>query len=115
MRTWNLHRKDPLNLVLAADSRLSDLNYSDDQIWEVLLGSGEPAAISLQTTYGLRARSVRIFPQFVEAHQTISNPAEFEEPPVVKAFAPNYLKISCSPFFFLSFIIVGLILNSKFY
>ena len=98
MRTWNLRRKDPLNLILAADSRLTKLDYSNDQIWEVLIGSGEPAAISLQTTYGLRARSMRIFPQFTEAHQTISNPAEFDEPPTVVEFAPNYLKLKCEPF-----------------
>ena len=98
MRTWNLRRKDPLNLILAADSRLAKLDYSNDHIWEVLIGSGEPAAISLQTTYGLRARSMRIFPQFTEAHQTHSDPAEFEEPPTVLKFAPNYLKLKCEPF-----------------
>jgi hypothetical protein len=98
MRTWNLRPKDPLTLTLAADARLAHLDYSNDQIWEVLLGSGEPAGISLQTTYGLRARSMRIFPQFVEAHQAVSDPADFETPPVVEQFAPNYLKIKFSPF-----------------
>jgi len=98
MRTWTLHRKDPLSLTLAADARLSTLDYSNDQIWEVLLGSGEPAGISFQTTYGLRARSIRVLPQFVEAHQTVSDPADFEEPAVIQQFAPNYLQVGFSPF-----------------
>ena len=98
MRTWNLYRKDPLSLTLAADARLAALDYSNDQIWEVVLGSGEPAGISFQTTYGLRARSMRVFPQFVEAHQTVSDPASFEQPPAIQQFAPNYLKLSFSPF-----------------
>ncbi|MBN2043907.1 MAG: hypothetical protein JW757_02705 [Anaerolineales bacterium] len=99
MRTWKLHRDDPLCLTLAADARLADLDYGNDQIWEVTLGSGEPSGISLQTTYGLRARSMRIFPQFVEAHTAISDPADFEEPPEIHQFASNYLNIKFSPFF----------------
>ena len=99
MRTWNLRRNDPLCLTLAADARLAKLDYANDQIWEVALDSGEPAGISIQTTYGLRARSMRIFPQFVEAHKAVSDPADFEESPVVQQFAPNYLKIRFSPFF----------------
>ncbi len=97
MRTWKLRPGDPLNLILAADSRFTDLNYVDDQIWELLPGTGEPGAVLLQTTYGLRARSMRLFPQFSESHQEITDPAEFDKPLTITHFAPNFLRMVCSP------------------
>ena len=69
MREIKLSVVDPLRLTLAADARLSPTDYTNDQIWELLVGRGEPGAILLQTTYGLRARNMRVFPQFVEEHQ----------------------------------------------
>lgn len=98
MRTWNLGLDDPLCLTLAADSRLIDLDYANDQIWELQLGRGTPAAILLNTTYGLRARHMRIFPRFTEVHKVLSDPAQFNEPPKVHRFYPNYLELSFSPF-----------------
>jgi hypothetical protein len=98
MRTWKLHLDDPKHLVLAADPRLSPLSYANDQIWELMIGRSDPAAVVLQTTFGLRARSMRIFPQFVESHQTVSNPAEFDTPLTIVEFAPNYAKLKFSPY-----------------
>ncbi len=98
MRQWNLGLKDPQSLSLAADSRLSKLEYINDQIWELLLGKGDPAAIHLQTTYGLRAKNMRIFPQFTEKFITVSDPSQFETSPTVTNFSPNYLKLQFSPF-----------------
>ncbi|MBW8010949.1 MAG: hypothetical protein FVQ83_06870 [Chloroflexi bacterium] len=98
MREWNLQPGYPLSLVLAADARLGNLDYTDDQIWELILGSGDPAAVLLQTTYGLRARNMRIFPRFVEGDATVSDPAEFDTPLVIHSFFPNYVRLSYSPF-----------------
>jgi hypothetical protein len=50
---------NPLTLTLAADTRFSHPDYTDDQIWELRLQGGEPPALVLQTTYGLRARWMR--------------------------------------------------------
>ncbi len=98
MRTWKLHAEDPISLTLAADSRLAQLDYVNDQIWEMRIGSAEPAGLVLQTSYGLRARSMRVFPQFVESHKTVTNPHDFDMPPVITHFAPNYLRVVFSPF-----------------
>jgi hypothetical protein len=98
MRTWKIAPKDPQTLTLAADSRLTALDYTNDQIWELLLGKGDPAAILLQTTYGLRARNMRIFPQFEEAHKVVSDPEDFAQPLAIQQFAPNYLRMGFSPF-----------------
>ena len=98
MRTWTLETSDPLNLSLSADSRLAKLDYLNDHIWEMQLGHGAPAAILLHTTYGLRAHHMRIFPTFTEKLLTLSDPAQFHQPPVIRHFYPNYLDLICSPF-----------------
>ncbi len=98
MREWNLHKGDPLSLIIAADARITPLDYADDQIWELLLGDGEPQALSLQTTYGLRARSIRIFPRFSLDKKSITNPADFFKPPFIKHIYPNFLELEYSPF-----------------
>ncbi|MBN1305177.1 MAG: hypothetical protein JXA13_12145 [Anaerolineales bacterium] len=97
MRTWSLHPGDPLSLTLAADARLCTPDYTNDHIWELELGSGEPGALSLRTTYGLRARSMRIFPRFVENRNEIIDPAAFAEPPCIRKFYPNFLQLEFSP------------------
>jgi len=98
MREWNLKAGDPLALTLAADARLGPTDYCDDQIWELRLGGGDPPALAVQTTYGLRARSMRLFPRFGEGDRMLTDPVEFAAPPVVRRFYPNYLCLHCSPF-----------------
>lgn len=97
MREWNLRAGDPLTLTLAADARLGPTDYCDDQIWTLSLGEGEPPALALQTTYGLRARSLRLFPRFTEGDESVINPAQFAQPPAVRHFFPNYLQVHFSP------------------
>ncbi|MFC1921883.1 hypothetical protein ACFLY4_01225 [Chloroflexota bacterium] len=97
MREIMLSVVDPLRLTLAADARLSPTDYTNDQIWELTLYGGEPPAIALQTTYGLRATQMRLFPRFVEAHASITDPKEFPKPPTIRCFYPNYLEISYNP------------------
>jgi hypothetical protein len=86
MRIWNLGAGDPLSLTLAADPRLGPTDYCDDQIWELQLGGGDPPAVALYTTFGLRARSLRIFPLFTEDDRTISDPSSFDKGPVIRRF-----------------------------
>lgn len=97
MHEINLSTENPLSLTIAADARLSPTSYVDDQIWELNLDSGEPPAIALHTTYGLRAAQMRLFPQFVEAHTSITDPRKFSKPPIIRRFFPNYFEISFSP------------------
>lgn len=98
MPTRKLTLEDPISLTLAADSRLADLDYTNDQIWELLPGKGDPNALMLQTTYGLRARNMRIFPQFEEAHKIVRSPTDFAKPVIFTKITPNYIKLNCSPF-----------------
>ena len=98
MREWHFQRNTLPSLILAADARLSQLNYFDDQIWELHLRTGEPAALSLQTTYGLRARSMRLFPRFIENGTALTDPDQFNSSPAIHRFFPNYALLTCSPF-----------------
>ncbi len=98
MRNWSLGEGDPLFLTLAADARLAAPNYVDDHIWELEFAAGEPPVLALHTTYGLRARSMRLFPRFTEAGRSVSAAAEFASPPRVRSFYPNFLELTFSPF-----------------
>ena len=47
MTRWQLGTNSPLALQLAADARLSQTDYFDDQVWELALGTpGNPLSIS---------------------------------------------------------------------
>lgn len=97
MRDWSLAAGDPLYLTLAADSRLSTPDYLNDHIWELSLGGGEPPALSLRTTFGLRAKSMRLFPRFSENGRSVGNPSDFALPPTIRRFYPNFLVVEYSP------------------
>jgi hypothetical protein len=98
MRIWSLSPNSGLSLRLAADARVSTPDYIDDQIWELTLKGSEPASVAIQSTYGLRARSVRIFPGFSLGETVIIDPDQFHSEPVVQSIFPNYVRICFSPF-----------------
>ena len=97
MRDWTLVPGDPLSLTIAADARFSSPDYIDDHIWELELGGGDPPALALHTTYGLRARSMRIFPRFRIQGQAFADPATFAAPTRLRRFTPNFLLLDFSP------------------
>jgi len=97
MRDWSLGPGDPLCLILAADARLSIPDYLNDHIWELAIGEGEPPALSLRTTFGLRAKSMRLFFRFSESNKAISDPKTFALPPTIRRFYPNFIVIDYAP------------------
>ena len=98
MREWNLQAGDPLSLTIASDARITPTDYVNDQVWELRLGGGDPPALSLHTTYGLRARAMRLYPRFTLGENSLTDPADFAQPPVVRRVYPNYIAASCAPF-----------------
>ncbi len=98
MREWSLKAGDPLSLTLASDARIEPPDYCDDQIWELKLGDGDPPAIAVETTYGLRARTMRMFPLFKEGKTGVTDPKDFARAPAIHRFYPNYLLYTFSPF-----------------
>ena len=98
MREWKLQTGNPLSLTLASDARLGPTDYLNDHIWELSLKGGEPEALSVQTTYGLRAKSFRVFPRFREKDITINNPEKFAQKVTIQKIFPNYIALNFSPF-----------------
>jgi len=97
MREWSLGPGDPLYLSLAADARLQKPDYVNDHIWEVELGATEPAVVGLYTTYGLRARSMRLFLRFTENGTAVTDPKTFVAQPHLRRFYPNFLTLDFVP------------------
>ncbi len=96
MRSWQLGINDPHDLVIAADARMVEVDYCDDQIWEVDVAHGNPPAFAFQTSYGMRAVSMRFFPIFSTDEVEMIDPFEYHRPPVLVRFYPNYLKLDCA-------------------
>jgi hypothetical protein len=98
MINWNISLDKPYSLTLAADARFAPVDYINDQIWECTFGTGASGGIEVHTTYGLRAKSMRIFPQFIENHQTVIAIEDYYQPPIINFFTPNMIGLSFSPF-----------------
>ncbi|MEO8606699.1 MAG: hypothetical protein ABI690_02365 [Chloroflexota bacterium] len=92
LHRWQLDSTSPFSLHIAADARLSQTDYADDQIWELLLGSGESPALALQTHYGGRAGLASIVPMWFHEGRMIYQAQAYAKPPSVTAFAPGYLR-----------------------
>lgn len=98
MRSWSLKAGDPRTLVLSADFRFCEPDYINDHTWEMETGTGETAVMAVRTTFGLRARNMRIFPGFSLGGKKVVNPELFFSPPILLQFYPNYMEFICSPF-----------------
>lgn len=98
MRQWNLIISHPYALTLAADARLTSVDYFNDHIWCVALQGREPPSLMVFTTYGLRAASMRIFPIFSEKGISVYYPQDFFTQPCIRIALPNYLNLLFSPF-----------------
>lgn len=97
MHAWHLQKGDPLNLVLAADARLSEPDYHSDNIWQIKLGQENSPALMIETTLGLRATCMQLFPVFLKGFQSIIDPLDYSIPPEVVQIYPNYAHIESQP------------------
>src|SRR5258708_3088144 len=97
MRDWHLTADGPLSMRYAADVRLGRTDYADDQSWEIIFGGPQEPAIAFQTRYGGGAGLARLVPMWVIAGKPIYEGAGFAERPTLRAFAPNYAKVTARP------------------
>lgn len=91
---------DPQNQVypLCADANRSLIDPLQDHVWELALHGGEPPALDLRTTFGLRCLGMRLFPSFGQDNDELVDPYSFVKKPEILERTPNYLRISCHPF-----------------
>lgn len=96
IQRWHLDTNAPYCLHIAADARLSATDYRDDQIWEVLPGSGESPALALQTRLGGRAGLLSLVPMWLHDGRSIYQAQAYTRPPVLTGFAPGYLRFEAA-------------------
>jgi hypothetical protein len=92
LRRWKLDATKPFSFQLAADARLSQTDYTDDQVWELRLGAVESPALALQTQYGGRVGLASLVPMWSHDGRAIYQTQTYAEPPLITAFAPDYLQ-----------------------
>ncbi len=92
-RRWQLTPHSPTALQIAADARLSLTDYTDDQVWEVVLGQSEAPAMALQTRYGGRVGLASLVPMWIVERRPVYQYQAYAVPPVVTQFAPGYTRL----------------------
>ena len=83
---------DPVPLSIAADYRFGNSHPQIDAVWQLHLKADEP--LSLGSTLGLQAQSLRIFPSFILQNQRLALFSSFFSSPRLDLILSNYLRLS---------------------
>ena len=86
---------DPISLTLAADHAFATDLESPDIVWQLDLDPAQP--LSLQTSLGLQAQSLRIFPFVGRNKHFYQNLNEFLTSPRIDSLTSNYARLNLSP------------------
>lgn len=78
--------------------RFTQIDLKNDQVWEFTCSGGEPPAVAVQTTYGLKCQGVKVFPRFTLKGTTLTDPRTFASPVKIEKRFTNYIAVSCCPF-----------------
>ena len=92
-RRWQLTPQHPTALQIAADARISPTDYTDDQVWEVVLGKVDSPALALQTRYGGRAGLASLVPMWIVERRPVYQYQAYAVPPTVTSFAPGFVRL----------------------
>jgi len=84
--------------LLCCDLRFTQPDLSNDQIWRFETGQVQPTALSLATTYGLRAKRMHLFPEFSLEGKVLRDPGQFVRLPEVEFASANFISVRFSPF-----------------
>jgi hypothetical protein len=84
----------PKSFILAADPQFTNISPENDQVWELDLKQTSIYPFHLHTTYGLRASSMRLFPNLVRNNQQLLVNGKMDPKPYVSQYAPAFLKIN---------------------
>lgn len=91
LRHRDFDKSTPYEVYLAADARLSRTDYTDDQVWDIVPGSGDSPALALQTQYGGRAGLASLIPMWMHEGRLIYQAQTYHDVPCIQAFAPGYI------------------------
>jgi hypothetical protein len=94
MEPLAVDRDGPQAFILAPDGGFSVFEPENNHIWGLRLDAPEPCPFHLYTTYQLRARAMRVFPNLLFAGLRLTKPEDFIQPPTVTAYTPGTLHIN---------------------
>ena len=89
---------DPFCCLLCADMRFGRQSVLNDQCWAFGPGLETPSALSLVTSFGLRAIRMHIFPEFSIEDHLIRDPASFRARPRLSFSSSCFAAAAFSPF-----------------
>jgi hypothetical protein len=92
LRVWKLQADDPYAAQIAADARLSSTAPALDHVWEAVVGTGESAALALQTRFGGRAGLVSLVPMWNLDGAVVYQAAQLAAPVTLRGFAPAFIQ-----------------------
>ncbi|MFU8826505.1 MAG: MGH1-like glycoside hydrolase domain-containing protein [Brevefilum sp.] len=93
MEPLAVDRDGPQAFILAPDGTFSVYDPENDHIWGLRFDAPEPCPFQLHTTYQLRARSMRVFPNLITGGLRPTKPEDFIQPPTVTAYTPGTLHV----------------------
>lgn len=82
--------------TLAADARLAQTRYTDDQVWQIQLGDSQSPALALQTRYGGRVGLASLTPIFTLDNRPLVDAAVYHDAPRLTAIAPNFALVEAA-------------------
>lgn len=97
LRRWQLGQASPYSLVIAADARLSQTDFAEDQVWELRFGTGDLPALSVQTAFGGRVNAVSLIPLitlYSPNPQTLYQAEHYAQAPQLQHFSTQYAHAS---------------------
>ena len=96
--SYPVNHSKKIDMILAADAAEGIVDPCNDQIWHLTTEEGEPKALALSTSYGLRAYGMRVFPRFHMKNEIVTDPRSFSNYPSPQFCSSNFIEMKLSPF-----------------
>lgn len=91
MEGHHLDWHSPKSMILGGDGYFVPIKPETDQVWELTFAPSATQLFYLQTTYGLRARSMHFFPNILLDGKRLTHPDDFAKHPTIKKYPPGSL------------------------
>lgn len=92
LRRWQLAQSQSVAFPIAADSRLCETDYTDDQVWQLVQSAQGETALALYTRYGGRVNQVQLTPIWTPpASKPIVSASQYHSAPQLTYFSAGYL------------------------
>ena len=97
MDSLPLEFSSPKAFILAARGNTASFSRDKDQVWELEFSEHDVHPISLHTSFGLRAREMRLFPSFTINNKQITGLRDYFSPPSVTRYLPDSFRVQSAP------------------